>query len=77
MAAFADVSVRDPVYPLRTPDQAQRVAILNDALRKAATGALPGDKAAAEAQAAWLAADAKVPPADLLRWTRAAVGWSE
>lgn len=78
VVAFAEVPVRDPVYPLRTPDQKNRVALLNDALRKAAgltpAGALTGDKAAAEAQAAWLAADAKVPPAELLKWTRSAVG---
>ena len=74
MAGYAEVSVRDPVYPLRTPDQAQRIAILNDALRKAAAGVLAGDKAAAEAQAAWQALNAKQPAAELLKWTRAAVG---
>lgn len=75
VVAYAEVSVRDPVYPLRTPDRASRVAILNDALRKAAAGALTGDKAAAEAQTAWQAADAKLPPAQLQAWTRAAVGF--
>ncbi len=74
VGAFADVQLREPVYPLRTPDHAEREAILAAAVRKAAAGALPADKAAAEAQAAWQAVDAKLPPTDRRREARNAVG---
>jgi len=74
LAAFADPQVREPVCPIRTPDYAAREAILADAVRQAATGKLTGAQAAAEAQKAWLAQDAKTPQEELLKWNRHAVG---
>ena len=66
--------MREPVYPIRTPDYAAREAILADAVRQAATGKLTGTQAAAEAQKAWLAEDAKTPEDELRKWNRHAVG---
>ena len=74
LAAFADPQVREPVYPIRTPDYAAREALLAAAVRQAAAGKRTGAQAAAEAQQAWLAQDAKAPKEELLKWTRHAVG---
>lgn len=74
LSEYANAPLRGPVYPLRTPDQAARNAILADAVRKAASGALTGEQAAAEARQAWLAEDAKTPVATRKAWARNAVG---
>ncbi len=74
VAGFVDVQCREPVYPIRTPDHAERVAVLAAAARQAASGTLTGEQAAAEAQKGWLAVDAKTPKGELRKESRNAVG---
>jgi multiple sugar transport system substrate-binding protein len=73
LRAFAGVAVRNPTLALRGPDRAAVVGAVGPALKSLAAGA-SADAALAEAEKAWLAADARFPADDLRRWRGRAAG---
>jgi len=73
LRTFAGVSVRNPTLALRGPDRAAVVSALAPPLRSLTTGAQP-DAVIAEAEKAWLAADAQFAPDQLKRWRARAAG---
>lgn len=73
LRGFVSPTVRNPTIGLRGPDRAAVVAAAGAALRQCGTGT-PADAALAEAERAWLAADAQFPAADLKRWRARAAG---
>lgn len=66
--------VVNPALALRTPDQAELMAALADAVRGAATGQLPPESAMDQAVAAWAKLDAAKPADELKKWRRNAAG---
>lgn len=70
---FAGQSVKNPTFELRGPDRSSLVAAAADPLRKIGVGLKPND-ALAQAEAAWQALNAKVPPETLQAWQRHAAG---
>ena len=74
MRGFLALNVANPATVSRLPDADARQAALETILRRLGTGELTPEAAMAEAAAAWKALDAKVPPADLARLRRNAVG---
>lgn len=64
----------NPVFVLRTPDQAALSGALAKHVRAAATGDDLSANALGKAAAEWTDIGAKVPPATLLGWRRAAAG---
>ena len=74
MRSFLALNVANPATVTRLPDADARQTALEAILRRLGTGELPPAAAMAEATAAWKALDAKVPPADLARLRRNAVG---
>ncbi len=74
MRSFLALNVANPATVTRLPDADARLAALEATLRRLGTGELSPEAAMAEATAAWKALDDKVPPADLARHRRNAVG---
>lgn len=74
MRGFLALNVANPATITRLPDADARQAALEATLRRLGTGEVAPEAAMAEATAAWKALDAKVPPADLARHRRNAVG---
>lgn len=73
LRTFAGQSVRNPTFALRGPDRAAALGALVPPLRTLTTGAQP-DAAIAEAEKAWLSADAQFAPDQLKRWRARAAG---
>ncbi|QJW95743.1 hypothetical protein FTUN_3297 [Frigoriglobus tundricola] len=73
MRHYVEQTVKNPAQGLRGPDRTDLIAAAGSALRKLGTGVSPTD-ALTEAEKAWLALDAKVPPDTLIRWRQRAVG---
>ncbi len=73
MRHYVEQAVKNPTLGLRGPDRGALVAAAGAAVRKIGTGTKPDD-ALTEAENAWQALDAKVPPETLLRWRQRAAG---
>lgn len=73
-ARYLGVTVNNPVLALRTPDQAELMAMLEAEVRKAATGQAGGAEAMKRAAEAWKAHDAGENADELKRWRRNSVG---
>lgn len=71
---FLAVEVVNPVFTLRTPDAAARLASLESAVRLAATGKATSEQAIEQAIRAWNQQDQATKPDDLKRWRRNAAG---
>lgn len=71
---FLAVEVVNPAVTLRTPDAADKLAALADAVRQAAAGKLTGEAAMKQAAEAWAKQDAAADPAALKRQRRNAAG---
>jgi ABC-type glycerol-3-phosphate transport system substrate-binding protein len=74
MRRYVEQAVKNPTLGLRGPDRAALISAADSALRKIGTGTVPPAEGMKQAEAAWLALDAKVPPATLLRWRQRAAG---
>lgn len=74
MRRYVDQGVKNPTLGLRGPDRAALIAAADSSIRKIGTGALPPAEGLKQAEAAWLALDAKVPPPTLLRWRQRSSG---
>lgn len=71
---YTALTLANPAFAYRGPDQADVAAILDREVRRAATGqAAPADALKA-AQEAWLKLDAARPPAEVAGWRRKAAG---
>ena len=66
--------MKNPTFGLRGPDRAALVASAGEAVRKIGTGGVSPTDGLKQAEAAWLAQDAKTDPATLLRWRQRAAG---
>ncbi len=71
---FLGVEVVNPAVTLRTPDAAERLRELAEAVRQAATGKATGEVAMRQAVAAWDRRDTATLPDELKRWRRNAAG---
>jgi ABC-type glycerol-3-phosphate transport system substrate-binding protein len=71
---YVGLSVGNPAYGLRGPDQEALTKALAAELRRVAGGEVPADEGMKRAQAEWSKLDAAVPPETLLQWRRRAAG---
>lgn len=71
---YVSQNVVNPALPLRTPDQASRMASLEVELRKAAIGQVTPEAALAAAAASWEKLDASQNPDERTQWRRNAAG---
>jgi hypothetical protein len=71
---YSRQEVKNPVFGLRGPDQAQLSAAAADELVKVATGATKADAAPARISEAWKQIDAQTPKDKRLQWRRLAAG---
>ncbi len=70
----AGVASGNPVYVLRTPDQAELMAALEKQVRAVANGETKPDAAMQKAAEEWKTIEAKTPPEKLRTWRRSAAG---
>jgi ABC-type glycerol-3-phosphate transport system substrate-binding protein len=74
MRHYVGLSVGNPTYGLRGPDQAALTAALAGELRRVAGGEVSADEGMTRAAEAWSKTDAGVPPDKLLQWRRRSAG---
>ena len=74
MRRYVEQAVKNPTLGLRGPDRAALIAAVDSPVRQIGTGAVPTTEGLKQAEAAWLALDAKVPPPTLLRWRQRSAG---
>ena len=71
---YASLSMANPVYAPRGPDQAEELADLATEIARSSTGQITPEAALTAAQDAWLKRDAKHPAETVKQWQRKAAG---
>jgi hypothetical protein len=71
---YTALTLANPTYAYRGPDQRALADALANEVRRAATGAVAPADAMKAAQEAWLKLDASHPPAEIAAWRRKSAG---